>query len=356
MNNNYKWDEALLGEGGESDFSSSEDMQLPEEEQARALEFNEYLSDSIESIMQAQVEDTIELPSISRIDVDKLLTKFAKNFIKELRESVLGGKLNRGLALLYHALSGAKDREDEIRMEYFEVAAAIELFQNSMLIHDDIIDKDKRRRGRAASWTKIGVEKAILLGDLYLMIADMTFYDAILKLREKEAISDDAFDSCRFIWDSMKRDVIVGQVIDVDFSNTPITNLKNKRTQNKMIEMNSLTDVLKTASYTTLAPFLLGKVIGKNIDLAEIEDIEVESSVLEGVMYQMSNDQDDFGKDLRQGHISGFVVMLFNSFGDNAEFMEKIFELADKQESITDKDVHDFEDFIHELEVLEDKE
>ncbi len=44
-------------------------------------------------------------------------------------------------------------------------AVAVELVHNASLLHDDIIDKDRLRRGRPAVWAAHGIPAAILAGD-----------------------------------------------------------------------------------------------------------------------------------------------------------------------------------------------
>jgi geranylgeranyl diphosphate synthase type I len=44
-------------------------------------------------------------------------------------------------------------------------ATAVELLHNSTLIHDDIIDDDRTRRGRPSVWSAFGVPLAVLAGD-----------------------------------------------------------------------------------------------------------------------------------------------------------------------------------------------
>ncbi|MFS8104714.1 polyprenyl synthetase family protein [Lentzea alba] len=48
---------------------------------------------------------------------------------------------------------------------------AIELVHNFSLVHDDIMDVDRTRRGRPTVWTQFGVPSAILLGDALLALA-----------------------------------------------------------------------------------------------------------------------------------------------------------------------------------------
>lgn len=50
-------------------------------------------------------------------------------------------------------------------------AVAVELAHNFTLLHDDVIDKDARRRGRATAWTVFGTPDAIITGDAMMALA-----------------------------------------------------------------------------------------------------------------------------------------------------------------------------------------
>ncbi|MFE2288282.1 family 2 encapsulin nanocompartment cargo protein polyprenyl transferase [Streptomyces sp. NPDC059443] len=50
-------------------------------------------------------------------------------------------------------------------------AVAVELAHNFTLLHDDVIDKDVRRRGRATAWTVFGIPDAIITGDAMMALA-----------------------------------------------------------------------------------------------------------------------------------------------------------------------------------------
>ncbi|MEV7725969.1 family 2 encapsulin nanocompartment cargo protein polyprenyl transferase [Streptomyces sp. NPDC087917] len=65
------------------------------------------------------------------------------------------------------ALGGSADRaEDAVR-----AAVAVELAHNFTLLHDDVIDKDVRRRGRSTAWTVFGIPDAIITGDAMMALA-----------------------------------------------------------------------------------------------------------------------------------------------------------------------------------------
>ena len=74
----------------------------------------------------------------------------------------LGGKQLRP-RLCLTAYSLFKDEFDE---SILQPAAALEVFHNFTLIHDDIMDKSPLRRGKPTVWTKWGEDGAILSGDV----------------------------------------------------------------------------------------------------------------------------------------------------------------------------------------------
>lgn len=75
-----------------------------------------------------------------------------------------GKRLRARLALAScHALGGHP--EDAV-----DWAAAVELLHNASLIHDDIQDGDRTRRGQPALWARHGAAQAINTGDLLLML------------------------------------------------------------------------------------------------------------------------------------------------------------------------------------------
>lgn len=65
------------------------------------------------------------------------------------------------------ALQGPGGRADDA----VRAAVAVELAHNFTLLHDDVIDKDARRRGRATAWTVFGTPDAIITGDAMMALA-----------------------------------------------------------------------------------------------------------------------------------------------------------------------------------------
>lgn len=71
-----------------------------------------------------------------------------------------GGKMLRGRLLVHAAEAFGGDLEAAL-----SVAAALELFQNWVLIHDDVEDDSDERRGRPALHRRVGMPLAVNVGD-----------------------------------------------------------------------------------------------------------------------------------------------------------------------------------------------
>jgi geranylgeranyl diphosphate synthase type II len=113
----------------------------------------------------------------------------------------LGGKRVRPILSLM-----ACELFDEITEDAWHVAAAVELFHNFTLVHDDIMDKAPLRRGKETLHTKYGLTAGILCGDVLCIYAYERLTNVgsalpqILRLFNKTAI-----------------EVCEGQQMDMDF-------------------------------------------------------------------------------------------------------------------------------------------
>ncbi len=101
------------------------------------------------------VEREFAVQSVSEVEV-----------ITEIGDYLLegGGKRIRPLLLLLAAKSLGFEGESRIRM-----GAVVEMLHTATLVHDDIIDEAKTRRGRPSTNTKWGASKCVLAGDWLYM-------------------------------------------------------------------------------------------------------------------------------------------------------------------------------------------
>lgn len=114
----------------------------------------------------------------------------------------LGGKRIRPVLCLM-----GNELFDEIHEHSWNVAAAIELFHNFTLIHDDIMDKAPMRRGMPTLHEKYGEPNALLAGDVTLVVA----YDYMNKIPES------FLHRIIHLFNKTAKEVCEGQQLDMDF-------------------------------------------------------------------------------------------------------------------------------------------
>ncbi len=146
-----------------------------------------------------------------------------------------GKRIRPVLCLMGNELFG------EIQQDAFHTAAAVELFHNFTLIHDDIMDKAPLRRGKPTVHAVHGEPTALLGGDVMLVVA----YDYLNRL------SSDYLGRAIQLFNKTAKEVCEGQQLDMDFEK------KSTVTLEEYLQMISLkTSVLLASSLQ------LGALIG----------------------------------------------------------------------------------------------
>jgi geranylgeranyl diphosphate synthase type I len=155
------------------------------------------------------------------------------------RDAILHYLQGRGKALrpLMVLLSCGAVGGEEVRA--VPAAAAVELFHTWTLVHDDIIDRDETRRGRATVHTAFtsraradlglagaesahyGATVAILAGDQQQGWA----YALLAELPDRGVDPQVALQLVRDLALSVEPDLLEGELLDVQFSYQPITSL-----------------------------------------------------------------------------------------------------------------------------------
>lgn len=169
---------------------------------------------------------------------------FIKESLEELKRLSKGGKRVRGYLIKLGQMLFGKDDDS-----YIDIAAAIEIFQTAILIHDDVIDEADKRRGLDTINAKyaghIGISKAICIGDLGFFIS----YNII----NNANISDDLKIEIMKVYSKTLYNTVNGEIIDVEL---PLKSLEyHKKMDDKLIY-----DIYvnKTAWYTIIGPILIG--------------------------------------------------------------------------------------------------
>lgn len=211
------------------------------------------------------------------------INPLGEDSLKRILEFSSNGKMIRGalVSLSYKLFSNSSD-ENAIK-----VAAAMELFQSGLLIHDDIMDKDLLRRGHKSVFAQyqvlgdkknardsyhLGESLGICSGDLAFFIAFEILSDLKVGAELKsKLVSMASLDLCR---------VSVAQMQDVLWGH-----INEEVKEEDLFRLY----VHKTGRYTFSLPLMLGACLGG----ADDEVIEALGKIGEdlGVIFQIKDDE-----------------------------------------------------------------
>lgn len=208
---------------------------------------------------------------------DNLIIKDATNKFISING---GGKYLRALLIsLGYFITSKKETN-----EYIPLAIAYETFQTSILIHDDIIDNAKMRRGKdtiPVMYEKEFIDKndgianslGICIGDLGFYLTNEIIYNNYLK--------NPYFGNLIKYYNNIVINTIKGEIIDVKLP----FDIKNEKECNyeDILEIYKL----KTSWYTIVGPFCLGIILGGGK-----QKIKIYESILEniGIAFQIKDD------------------------------------------------------------------
>jgi geranylgeranyl diphosphate synthase type II len=171
----------------------------------------------------------------------------------------------------------------EIQQDAFHAAAAVELFHNFTLVHDDIMDKAPLRRGKPTVHAVHGEPTALLGGDVMLVVA----YDYLNRL------SSTYLSKAIQLFNKTAKEVCEGQQLDMDFEK------KTTVTLEEYLQMISLkTSVLLASSLQ------LGALIGGAGESNQQHIFEFGLNL--GIAFQIQDDYlDAFGDPEKFGKLVG---------------------------------------------------
>lgn len=128
-------------------------------------------------------------------NVIEIMKKSAKNKEKTIEEALInliesGGKLLRPGFLLISGRFGSYDRD-----KLCNLSAVVEMLHMATLIHDDIIDDAKNRRGRETIQSKYGKDYAVFMGDILFSKCFMIL-SADTSIENMKLLSEAIFNIC----------------------------------------------------------------------------------------------------------------------------------------------------------------
>lgn len=281
------------------------------------------------------------------LEIDQILTQFL-NEVKKLNPKLIpfaialinsckGGKRIRGtlVKLGYELANSDSGVAGAPQNDIVKIGAAYEILHASILIHDDVIDQSKLRRGKLTLYEALrpkdgrvggnhyGISQAIGLGDVGLflpikLIADCNF----LGEYKIKALSFFAQTITNTGW---------GQILDVE-----LPHLGGERKEEDVISIHKL----KTSQYTISGPLIMGAILaGAESDSAGAEQ-EMTRDFGEfgenlGIAFQIQDDilgvfgsEDEIGKSTSSDIEEGKNTLLFT---------EALKRANPKQKAILDK-------------------
>lgn len=207
-------------------------------------------------------------------------------------------------------------------------ALAIELMHNFCLVHDDIEDGDRTRRGRPAVWAHYGLAHGINVGDFLLVQSQRVLAE------EGDVLSEaQRFRLMRLLAFTLER-THIGQALDI-----------SARAERTFTEEAYLRLVREKTGYYMAAPIQGGAIVG-GADEATLATIGEMAGFL-GPMFQIMDDiidltdgkgRESTGSDIREGKRSFLVAHA--AARCTAQERERLFDALDKpREATTGDDV-----------------
>ncbi len=264
-----------------------------------------------------------------KFEIVKYLNSFFEDFIKQfpaaqkhnlhilhnLQKLSVKGKTIRGAILIqtHHLLNGKH------KIQAIQAAAALELFHTSFLIHDDIIDNDRLRRGGQsifALYEKQAIENNFRYPQnfgksLAICSADIGFFLGFLII-SKLKLSHNLKSDILSIFSHELINVGIGEIDDIELNQD--YHLVGKE---KILEMYRY----KTSRYTFSLPLKIGAALA-NAPTGTINKLDKIGENL-GIAYQISDDAlgiygepdktgKSVGNDIREGKKTLYYYYLFS--------------------------------------------
>ena len=265
-------------------------------------------------------------------------------FTKVETMSTGGKKLRSALITLGYELAGKKYQGN-----IHHLGLLIELFHTALLIHDDIMDRDEKRRGEISLHTQFqqvgkkqhhpdpnhfGISMGINAGDLAFYLSWKMLSDSGFPAEQQTILGN--------LYSRYALRLIYGQAMDI--TNLPLSTINNEAILNIMR--------YKTAEYTGVLPLIIGAIVG-GADEKELEKLKKYGLAL-GWAFQIQDDLlglfgdtkqtgKPVGADIREGKKTLLMLELFNQ--KDATIKKRQKELLGEK-NITEKEIDEMKNLL----------
>ncbi len=266
---------------------------------------------------------------------------YLKDNLKLFANLNSGGKMIRGILVNLGYKIASNKSDDYSNM----LSLAYEIFQTSILIHDDIIDNDNYRRGKETihfknynNYLKYDKKMAKKVSEsVAICIGDYGFYKAN-QLIVKSYGDDKNLSNVLKYFNDIFLKTVEGELIDVLLPIESKNNLISSETlENNIMEVYNL----KTAYYTIVGPLCLGMILAGTKE-NYINDITSFGKKI-GIAYQIQDDilgiySDNIGKVIGSD-IKEFKQTILYSYTYNSQYKDELLKYYGK-ENINDEDIN----------------
>ena len=257
-----------------------------------------------------------------------------------------GGKRMRAvLGAIGCTLLSAPEHRAEclVGTDAVHLGAALELYQASALVHDDLMDGASTRRGlpaahHAFAWEHetrgwlghsraFGSNGAILLGDLLLSLAGEEM-SALAQAHTSSGCGDEAVGHARAAFDAMTTEVALGQYLDVRSENLPLPWGQDPAAAAQRMRDDALSVVRhKSARYSVRHPLLIGALLAGMAPSSPTAKHLAEFGEEIGIAFQLRDDElgvfgsprvtgKPAGDDLREGKRTVLLALAWGRCDD----------------------------------------
>jgi len=240
-------------------------------------------ADRLDTVISAELarrrSEVVAVESGLAVEVDLLV-----GFVSD------GGKRLRPEFLWCGWLAGGGSATGPDAEAVLQVGGALELLQACALVHDDIIDRSERRRGRPSTHRAVakqhadaglagdpehhGVSVAVLLGDLALAWADDLFLAGALAIGAAGRTAP--------VWRAMRTEVLAGQLLDLAVTASAVDDPAVQQRDAMLVNR------YKTAAYTVERPLQLGATLA-GAGVATVDALRAYGADV-GVAFQLRDD------------------------------------------------------------------
>lgn len=237
---------------------------------------------------------------------------FAKEYYELLKRYISGGKCIRGyLVYLGYVLSGGQ-AQDEI----LKAAISYEIFEGSILAHDDIVDKSELRRNIPSMYVHLGNNEEGIAKTIFA--ADAGYFLSNAMLLEMDIDAALLLKAAKY-QQKVYSITVSGELKDIGLS------YQSEYTKDDVLEMYEL----KTAAYTTTGPLVLGAILA-GADEKLLEALNAIGTYM-GVAFQIADDilgifgdSDAIGKSVTTDAAEGKKTILTAHFNANSTEEERV--------------------------------